>query len=276
MQRRTLLEYERYRYLKTALLLTALAIIAYLLHKPAMGPHGGTWLGYTLGIISAALVLLLLWFGIRKRQYLGAGTLHGWLSAHVYLGISLVFVVTLHTGFQFGWNVHTLAFALVMVVVFSGIYGLYAYLRYPSLVTENLGEDDLGTLLLKISDLDEMARLNALQLPDEIHDIVRKASQETRIGGSVIEQLSGRQKNCPTAAAVSKLHDLGKNLKGAQPRLYRELYSIMLRRSGLVARARQDIMFKARLEIWLFLHVPFSIALLVAIIAHVTAIFFYW
>lgn len=276
MQHRTLLEYKRYRYLKAALLLAGLASIAYLLQRSPTGTYGGTWLGYVLGTVSALLVLLLLWLGVRKRQYLGPGTMQGWLSAHVYLGTSLVILATLHTGFQFGWNVHTLSYLLLLAVVGNGFYGLYAYLRFPRMMTENLGEDNLDSLLLKIADLDELARSNALQLPDEINHIVHKASRETRIGGGVIAQLIGRHPDCPTSEAVRKLQYLGKNLKGIQPKLHRELYSIMLRREALVARARKDIMLKARLEFWLYWHIPLSIGLLVTLIAHVTAIFFYW
>ena len=276
MQRLTILEYKRHRYLKAALLLAGLAIAAYVFHHPAIGANGGTWLGYTLGILSAAIVGLMLWFGVRKRQYRGTGVLQGWLSAHVYLGASLIVLATLHTGFQFGWNVHTLTYFLMMSVIANGFYGLYAYLRFPRMVTENLGEDNLDTLLLKIADLDELARLNALQLPDEINHIVHRASQKTHIGGNIFEQLSGSQKDCPTSAAVRKLHDLGKNLKGAQPKLHRELYSIMLRKETLVARARQDVMLKARLGVWLYLHVPLSIALVMALVAHIVSILFYW
>jgi hypothetical protein len=276
MQRLTILEYKRHRYLKAALLLAGLAIAAYVFHHPAIGANGGTWLGYALGILSAAIVGLMLWFGVRKRQYRGTGVLQGWLSAHVYLGASLIVLATLHTGFQFGWNVHTLTYFLMMSVIANGFYGLYAYLRFPRMVTENLGEDNLDTLLLKIADLDELARLNALQLPDEINHIVHRASQKTHIGGNIFEQLSGSQKDCPTSAAVRKLHDLGKNLKGAQPKLHRELYSIMLRKETLVARARQDVMLKARLGVWLYLHVPLSIALVMALVAHIVSILFYW
>lgn len=276
MQHNTLLEYKRYRYLKAALLLAGLASVAYLLQRPPTGAYGGTWLGYALGTVSAVLVVLLLWLGVRKRQHLGPGTMQGWLSAHVYLGMSLVILATLHTGLQFGWNVHTLSYLLLLAVIGNGFYGLYAYLRFPRMMTENLGEDNLDSLLLKIADLDELARTNALQLPDEINQIVHKASRETCIGGGVIEQLIGRQPDCPTSEAVRKLHYLGKNLKGAQPKLHRELYSIMLRREALVARARKDIMLKARLEFWLYWHIPLSIGLLVTLIAHVTAIFFYW
>lgn len=275
-QHRTLLEYQHYRYLRVALALGGAAVAAFLLHKPPVGAHGGTWLGYTLGSLSAAIIVLLAWLGVRKRQFLGAGTMQGWLSAHVYLGLSLIVLATLHTGFQFGWNVHTLAYVLMLGVILSGLYGLYAYLRFPRMLTELLGEEDLDAILLKIADLDEMARVAALPLSDEINQLVQKASRDTRIGGSPLQQLGGGQKDCPTAAAVKRLRALGKNLKSAQSRHHRELYSLLLRRESLVARARQAVMLKARLEAWLFLHVPLAVALLTTLFAHVFAIYFYW
>jgi hypothetical protein len=33
---------------------------------------------------------------------------------------------------------------------------------------------------------------------------------------------------------------------------------------------------KARLDLWLFIHVPLSIALIAALVAHVVSVFFYW
>jgi len=69
----------------------------------------------------------------------------------VYLGASLLVIATLHAAFQVGWNVHTLAYALMVVVILSGFYGVYAYLRYPPRITDTLGEHTLDTLLLGIA-----------------------------------------------------------------------------------------------------------------------------
>lgn len=276
MNHQTFLEHENFRYLKVAIWLCLISIIAYALHRPDFGAYGGTWLGYTLGCLSAAIVFLHHWLGIRKRQYRGIGTLKGWLSAHIYLGAALIVLATLHTGFQFGWNIHTLTYGLMMFLIVNGFYGLYAYLHFPRMITENLGEFSQEELLNKIVELDEMARVHALQLPDDVNAVVMYACQDTEIGGGIVRQLIGRRRDCPTSLAVQKLREFGKDLKGDQPRLYRELYLIMLQKEALVAKARRNIMLKANLEIWLYLHIPLSIALFVALIAHIFSTFFYW
>ena len=70
--------------------MSALAIAAYWIDDPQEPANGGTVLGYTLGTIAALLIVLLAWFGIRKRRYASTlGSVQGWLSAHVYLGATL-------------------------------------------------------------------------------------------------------------------------------------------------------------------------------------------
>jgi hypothetical protein len=318
-QRPTVIQYRNYRYLKAASLLVSIAIVAYAFNRPAGGEsHGGTRLGYVLGVISTLIVFMHMWYGVRKRctpkapdrrqfhtrrkqedggaqadayarrkmqrrehpadeSWRHGGTLQGWLSAHIYLGASLIVLVSLHAGFQFGWNVHTLPYALMLLVIASGSYGTFAYLNYPRLITENMGEDTLNGVLLKIAGLDELARVRALDLPDEVNAVIFKARKDTRLGGNFFQQLCGSPRDCPSEWALQQVQDLSKQLiKDDQPELMRDLYSVLLHKHTLVLRARNEIMLKARMQAWLYLHVPLSIALLAALFAHILAIFFYW
>ncbi|HEX5754743.1 MAG TPA: hypothetical protein VFY12_00115 [Arenimonas sp.] len=277
MQEANFLEYRQHRYLKLAVALALVAAFAYAWHQPPVLAYGGTWLGYTLGTVSALLVLLLLWLGVRKRQYRRApGTLQGWLSAHVYLGTTLLVLATLHSGFELGWNVHSLAYALMLGVILSGFYGVAVFLRLPGRITVNMGEDSLDSLLLQIADLDREARRVAMQLPDAINSEVLHASERTKIGGSWWRQLRGNQLRCPTAAVLALLQRPAPQYDAAQSAAHRALYALMLRKQALVNRARRDVMYKARLQFWLYLHVPLSFALLLALLAHVLAVFYYW
>jgi len=277
VRHQSLLAYARYRYLKVTMVVIGLVIAAYIWHRPPNGPYGGTWLGYTLGTVSALLVLWLTYFGVRKRRYRSTlGTLQGWLSAHVYLGASLLAIATLHAAFQVGWNVHTLAYVLMIVVILSGFYGVWAYLRVPTRITDTLGEDTLESLLLGIADLDRALRPMALGLPDAVNRLVLASAQETRIGGTWRQQFRGLDSNCPTAAAVAGLQTIGKALRGDEARVNEQVYALMARKQELVNRARRAVALKARLDLWLFIHVPLSIALIAALVAHVVSVFFYW
>ena len=277
MQHRTFLEYRRYRYLKVAALLAVLSVIAYGAYASPVGRYGGTPIGYILGSIGALLIAALMWLGVQKRRYrANAGGLRGWVSAHVYLGTALIVIVTLHTGFQIGWNVHTLAYLLMIAVIVSGFFGVYAYLRFPSLMTENMGEDTLDGLILKIADVDRELRRVALPMSDQFVDIVDASVRATRIGGGVLAQLRPRPRNCPTLSAVQFIELAGQTLKGEEQRRNRELYSLMLRKQQLVNRARDDVRLKAMLDLWLYAHVPLSFALLAALLAHIISVFFYW
>ena len=270
--------YNRFRFLKAATLLGLLSIVLYVWHSPPGGlANGGTWLGYGLGTIGAVLILWLMWFGVRKRRYNeGHVKLEAWLSAHIYLGLSLIVVATLHTGFQFGWNVHTLAYVLMMLVIASGAFGLYAYLRYPRLMTENRRGLTLNMMMQQIADADRDCRESSMQLGEEINRAVLQASQNTRLGGSMLRQLSGRDPNCATLAALRSIEHLAAKSSGAEASALRRLVTLMTKKVDLLRQARRDIQLSGLMQIWLYVHVPLTFALIAALVAHVIAVFFYW
>lgn len=273
----SILVYCRFRYLKLASLLALASVILYAFHQPMRVPNGGTWLGYTLGTIGVLLILWLMWFGIRKRRYGGGKVmLEDWLSAHVYLGIALIVVATLHTGFQFGWNVHTLAYALMMIVIASGVFGVYAYIRYPLLMTENRRGTTLDQMLAQMAELDRECRDAAMGLGDEINRYILASSQETRVGGSMWRQLSGRDASCPTHRALAQATGLAAKAQREEAAAMRRVVTVLQRKCDLVTRARRDVQIKAMLDVWLHIHVPLSFALLAALVAHVISVFFYW
>jgi hypothetical protein len=284
MQHQSFLEYKRYRYLKVAAWLSLLAIGAYGWHRnyvftsPGGLGYGGSWMGYTLGSVAGLLILWLLWLGIRKRRYRASSTsLQGWLSAHVYLGIAALVVATLHTGLELGLNLHTLAYALMVVVVFSGLYGVLVFVRVPSQMTSSMGEDSVQTLAMQIQEIDQQARRVALLLPDEYNTLVLDAAEKTRMRGTVFDHiLKTTSRGCPTARAVNRVQALNRNLKDEQGRMGREVFALMLSRRTAVERIRGEYRSLARLRLWLLLHVPLSLALLFALAGHIVSVFIYW
>lgn len=263
-----------FRWLKLATLLVLLSLIPYLAWQPREGHNGGTWLGYTLGTIGALLIVWLMLFGLRKRRYgPGAWNLQSWLSAHVYLGLALSVIGTLHAGFQVGLNIHTTAYALMILVIVSGVAGVVFYARVPRLLTANRRGDTLDAMAREAVELDRRAGQLALTLGDELTAAVRRAREETRVGGGFWRQLSGRDPGCATAAAFARIEALAREERGEA---VDALLATLKRKQELLRRMRQDIRYKALLDVWLLLHVPLSFALLAALIAHIVAVFFYW
>ncbi len=273
----SVLIYRSFRYLKLASLAAVVAVVAYAVHSPLGMANGGTWLGYTLGSVGAALILWLMWFGVRKRTYApGHVMLEDWLSAHVYLGLSLIVIATLHTGFQFGLNIHTLAYTLMMVVILSGVFGIYAYSRYPREMTANRQGISLENMMQQIAELGQECNDLSMNLSDEINLMLVDAGQNTVIGGGFMRQLSGHDPNCPSTAALKRLQTMAATLQDDDAVQARRLITRLSRKCELLSRARKDVRLQALMQVFLYVHVPMTFALIAALIAHVIIVFFYW
>jgi len=283
------LAYDGFRYLKWALAACAAAILLYWLVPPYGERYGGGWAGYILGVTGALLILWLTWFGYKKRSYGSRhahktdregnpvddpGRLARRLSAHVYLGCALLVIVTLHTGFHFHWNLHTLGYALMCIVVFSGIFGITAYARFPRRMTENRENATTEQMLTRIAGIDGELRQQAMALDDRTAAMVETAVETTAVGGSMWRQLSGRYPGCTTAAAIAYM-DAGARARPPElETIWRQVRLKLEEKAAVLTRLRRDIRFKAIMEVWLYFHVPLTFMLIAAVISHVVAIFF--
>jgi hypothetical protein len=252
-------------------------IAGYLLQHAHPRPSGGTAYGYFLGTIGAGLIVWLAALGIRKRAVSdGHYSLKSWVSAHVYLGLSLIVVATLHTGFQFGWNVHTLAYVLMLVVIVSGAVGVWAYVTLPARLSENRGETTRKQMLAQIHALDELIREAAQPFPRRTADIVRISLEETEIGGGFWRRLFGDYRDCATARAIAQIAEVRREGNRREPASLGEVEALLQRKAEALALARRQIHISALLEAWLFVHVPATFALLAALTAHIVSVFLYW
>ena len=292
------LNYKTYRFGVLAALLSLAVIFAYTVDSPRQPPNGGTWLGYVLGTLGAVIILFLIWFSVRKRSYRSAfGSVTAWLSAHVYLGLALLVIVTLHTGFEFGWNIHTLTYVLMCIVIASGCWGVYTYIRYPGLIAQQRKDLSAEMLFRQVKELDQRAQRLAANLDVRIHDLVADAIRRTALGGDCWEQLSAedgsrmivprRRLSSPAVAKVVEnkgQHALIDILAGKQAlsrdadeiACLRELLEITGNKATILRKMQRKIQLKGLLQIWLYIHLPLSFALLVCLVIHVTVVFLYW
>lgn len=271
------LRHKRFRWLKISLFICLLAVFGYGLVDVQPRHNGGSWYGYFLGTIATLLILWLTMIGVRKRAITrGRWSLKAWTSAHVYLGLSLVVITTLHTGFQFGWNVHTLAYALMMLIIVSGIYGISVYATLPKRLSDSSAEFTRPQMLEAAKKLDRQLQLAAQPLAVEETRIVQRSLNDDPCRGGLIARLSGNYPTCRTARARMALSDRIDAAPDGQKQAIIAAVKLLERKGAVLSRIRQQMRIRALLEVWLYLHVPMTFALIAALAAHIVSVFFYW
>jgi hypothetical protein len=271
------LRYRRYRWFKVATFLSLFIIVVYLIVDVSPRHNGGSWLGYTLGTIGAGLIVWLSLLGIRKRAMTrGRWSLKAWTSAHVYLGLALIFIGTLHTGFQFGWNVHTLAWALMILVILSGLYGITVYALLPQGLSDSRSEMTGPQMIEAVGSLDKQIQQAAQPLSDEDSAIVLGSLGEDPFGGGVWRRLSGSYPKCGNMRALLAMRARQEEATGKEEQALEQVVGLLEKKAAALQRLRGYIRRRALLEVWLFVHIPMTFVLLAALIAHIVSVFFYW
>ncbi|KQX18475.1 MULTISPECIES: hypothetical protein [unclassified Sphingomonas] len=270
------LRHQGYKWLKIALGISFVALIVYAFNDVQPKPNGGSIYGYVTGTIGVLLILWLTMLGLRKRSITpGRWSLKSWTSAHVYLGLSLIVIATLHTGFDFGWNVHTLAYALMMVVIVSGIFGIAAYASLPQALSANRGETTQIQMLDNLRMIDRQLNEAAQPLDADGAAMVRMSLDDDPFGGGLIARLTGRYGKCGNRAALAAVRAAQSRKEGeADPLDHVEV--LLERKRSSLSRIRKHLRLKALLEVWLYVHVPLTFALIAALFVHIVSVFYYW
>jgi hypothetical protein len=189
------------------------------------------------------------------------------------------------------------------VVILSGFFGVYAYLRYPHLMTRNRENATRQAMLEEIAEIDGNALALADGIDPTLHKIVLRSIEKTRLGGSAWnlltakdnsgmalekarQMLEARGKAENTGAPAPKAEEmptmfamvdfLSKGVDDKASEALRKLIDLLSRKKSLATRVARDIQFQSLMEIWLYFHVPLSIALLAALTGHIVSVFFYW
>ena len=239
-------------------------------------PHGGLPMGLVYGGFATLLILILLYLAIRKRSYKSTwGTVDGWLQAHVYLGLVSVVAVALHSGFRFHDLLATATGWVLVLVVVTGLWGAALYSSLPRRLTQVQG------------------RLTVAEVSDQLNQTARAMHRLTsgrspafqRVGTEALARIQpprfagwrlllgpgtdddeGRQ-----AYWSASLEQVGEDERHA----LRQLLVLLRQHRELHLRLRFEQRYKNLLELWLYLHVPLSILLLVLVAIHVAGVVYY-
>jgi len=239
-------------------------------------PHGGSDMGLAYGIAGFALILLLSFFGIRRRWYRSTfGTLEQWMQSHIYLGVLAFVILMFHTGGRFNDRIAVTTLILAAIVVASGIAGAILYVTVPRMLTEV--ESDLT--VKELSDqLNQLARSMARMASgrsaafQRIYDeLVRQTHPGGLAGWRLLISRLSRKK---TQDASDWIRLISLVPKDEQEDL-RQTLVISRQRRELQLRLIFQQRYKNVLEFWLYIHIPFTIALLAFSIVHIVAVFYY-
>lgn len=270
---------ENTRWRRRAWVVLLLLIGSYVWYASHEYPHGGSPIGLTYGTLGVFLIVLLMLYGIRKRSYKNRwGMLQTWLHVHIYLGLLVLVVILFHSGFRFHDTMAVTALVLLTVVVVSGILVVRLYSLVPPLhvnVDSNLTLSEMSDQMNTLAQ--SMARLatGKSEAFQAVYSSLIQAEQPAFLAGWRL--LVGRYRK----------RRLGKNMGAA---LEMELAKVAPQEETdlqwllelgnqmreMHTRLTQKQRYRNLLEAWLYLHIPLSFALILAVIVHVIAAFYYW
>ena len=261
-----------------SLILLAILVVSYVWYEKSEGyTHGGSGMGLLYGLIALLLILLLLFFGVRKRWYRSTwGTLEEWLQSHIYVGLFTFVLIVAHTGFRFEDQIAVALMIVVTLVVLSGVVGAILYKTVPRMLTE----------------VD--ANLPVSAISDEMNQLTRSMSRiasgksgpfqkvyKTLVRESMPQPLAGwllLVKGTPGGGVTSRSDDwsslLGLVPEEEQPAL-RQLLVLSRQQKELHLRLISQQRYRNLLDAWLYVHLPLSLAMIILIVAHLWGVVYY-
>ena len=252
-------------------------VLHYVSYQSRTVAYGGSIEGLIYGVAGTGLIAVLMYLGIRRRSYANSmGTLQGWVSAHVYLGLLTLLLIPLHAGFRFGWDVHTLAFVLLAVVVLSGVLGLFLYRTIPGRLTRYEAGQQADKIDPEIARLLSDMRALMKDKSDALVQIYKAelATSQSRASKGWSLLLKGQGGDLLAGRSA----DLARKVSSIPPSdqaTFQILSQLLLKKTQLEVNLLHQMQLRNVLQAWLYVHVPVSIAMVFAVGVHLIAVFLY-
>ena len=180
----------------------------------------------------------------------------------------------------------------------SGIFGIYVYLGFPRQLAANSSGQARAALFAELFELDRKGRELARACDPAVNIAVKSSIERTMIGGGAFatscsartvhascapsrELVAAGGAGSPTTpisrpSSTTWLVVCRRPSKRVEAANLQALTVLLCRRQAVLRRIRRDIGLHAWLRLWLYVHVPLTIALLAALVIHIVTTFMYW
>jgi len=223
-----------------------------------------------LGVI----LFLAIYNGRKKLPFLPLGSSEAWLQVHIYIGYLAVIIFLLHGNYRLpsGWFEISLA-AVFTVVMLSGIGGLILSRRIPRRLATRGGEVFFERIpayrraILQRAEqlaLDSTKQTEATTLLEFYTLNLREYfTARTRYLPHFLEDQSGLQR------VLAQVEDLKRFTNDNENKVLEQFAELVREKDRLDYHAALQGVLKG----WLFVHIPFTVSLLVFTLAHIVLVF---
>jgi hypothetical protein len=127
-----------------------------------------------------------------------------------------------------------------------------------------------------IEKIDVQLQLAAQPLEAEDAELVLRSTNADPFKAGLVRRLSGRYPDCGNAKALHEIRRRRYTASGEQAEAIDEVVSLLERKDIALTRIRRHMRIRGMLEVWLYIHIPFTFATIAALTAHIVSVFFYW
>jgi hypothetical protein len=116
---------------------SALVYVFFAANSPE-GPRGGSTIGLAFGVIGFGFMIFAALLGARKRvPTWRIGRAQAWMRGHLWLGFLTLPMILFHGGFHFGGTLTRVLMWLLIITVFSGVFGAALQHYVPRVMTSD-------------------------------------------------------------------------------------------------------------------------------------------
>lgn len=272
-------------------LLIATALYVLYARSADNGPTGGSWQGLLFGIAGSALMIFAGLLAARKKvPRWPIGSAQMWLRAHIWLGLLSLPCILFHAGFRFGGLLEQVLLIVFALVVGSGIVGLVFQSYLPSVIKTSTPREAMFEQIPAVCDslrrtadervvaicgsLFESAAAEPTIPPPPETEPENQTLREFYV--STVRPFLSADAN--GESTLSNPSHAGAVFSQVQQTLPKRMHAVLSELDSICDERRQlakQVRLHRWLHLWLFLHVPLSLSLLVLGIVHAVAAVYY-